>query len=200
MRYTLIPKMHLSRLPLPTKILLTCFVLSIDVGLWVGSLKYTHRAEFSPSGATRYWAGDGASRDPGDALLPGEDEIAEPSPAGELRRAPSARKSTRFLVDTVHPHLFTVPIVLFILLHLLILTRLPDAAKIALHVHGFASFAATFGLPFWIAAHDVATGTGAALFVVAGVNLFASFALVSAILLFETWLVRGRAPDREPAT
>src|SRR5262249_15276519 len=158
MRYAVIPGMHLSKLPLPTRILLSLFVVSILAALWVGSLKYTQRAEFTPGGATRWWHGDETAGDGLDALERG----AAPPPE---------RKSTRYLVDVVHPHLFTVPIVLFILLHLLILTRLPDALKIALHVHAFASLAATFGLPFLVAAR----GTGGTWFVVAGANLLLSF-------------------------
>ena len=191
MRYTVVPRLHLSRLQLPTRILLTCFVLSVDVGLVVGSLKYTHRAEFSAGGAQRYWHGAGATdrADPA-AILPGEEEFADPGETAPLAPAP---KSARFLVDTVHPHLFTVPLLLFVLLHLLVLTRLPDAAKIALDLHGFLSFAATFGLPFWIAGE----GRGAALFVAAGVNLMLNFAVVSVVLLVETWRRAGEADHRD---
>jgi len=178
MRYTVILGMHLSKLPLPTRILLSLFVVSILVALWVGSLKYTQRAEFTPGGANRYWHGDESAGDGFDALERGVAPLPE-------------RKSTRYLLDVVHPHLFTVPIVLFILLHLLILTRLPDPLKIALHVHAFASLAATFGLPFWVAARG-AGGTG---FVVAGANLLLSFVGVGAILLFETWWPRARPAE-----
>jgi hypothetical protein len=179
-RYTVLRRLHLSRLQLPTRILLTCFVLSIDAALVVGSIKYVHRAEFSPAGAQRYWRGDGAAREGLPPLLTGEEDIEDGAGA---RSADAPPKSARFLVDTAHPHLFSVPIVLFILLHLLVLTRLPDAAKVALDLHAFVSFAATFGLPFWIAAE----GRGATLFVTAGANLLLNFAAVSAILLFETW-------------
>jgi hypothetical protein len=191
-RYTLLPKMHLSRLPLPTRILLTCFVLSIGAALWVGSLKYTQRAEFSAAGARRYLHGEATGDSLGDrssdGLLPGEDLIEEGADGLE---PPAERMTPRRLVDVVHPHLFTVPIVLFVFLHLLILTRLPDGWKIALHLHAFAAFAATFGLPFWIAR----SGRGAALFAAAGANLLASFALVGAILLWETWLAPARAAE-----
>jgi len=178
MRFTVIPGMHLSKLPLPTRILVSLYVVSVFAALAVGSLKYTQRAEFTPSGATRYWHGDAEAGDGLDALERG----APPPPE---------KKSDRYLVDVVHPHLFTVPVVLFLLLHLLSLTRLPDAAKIAFHVHAFASLAATFGLPFLVAA----SGSGGTGFVVAGVNLLLSFVGVGAILLFETWFPRARPPE-----
>lgn len=186
MRYTLSPKLHLSRLPLPTRVLLSAFVLTIEAALVVGGLKYTDRAEFSPAGARAYWHGDDARAAAGEELLPGEAEIE----SGIAAPAPQVRKSRRYLVDVVHPHLFTVPIVLFILLHLLVLTRLSDRMKIALTVHAFGSCAATFGLPFLLAA----TGGGALAFVVAGANLMASFAGVGAWLLLELW----RAPPSTP--
>lgn len=187
MRYTLTPKLHLSRLPLPTRVVLTCFVVMIESALLVASQKYSDRAEFTPSGAESYFHGDGAADAGSPPLLPGEDQIDDSAPA-----QPRPAKSTRALVDIVHPHLFTVPIVQFILLHLLILTRLADRAKIALTLHGFGSCAATFGLPFVVAG----SGHGAWLFIAAGANLLASFVGVGALLLVELW----RAPPTAPAS
>jgi len=178
MRYTLSPKLHLSRLPLPTRVVLTCFVVLIEAALLVGSQKYRDRAEFTPTGAERYFHGDAAAGDGAEPLLPGEDLID-----AAVAAQPAPPKSTRFLVDVIHPHLFTVPIVQFILLHLLILTRLSDRAKIALTLHGFGSTAATFGLPFLVAAG----GGGAAWFIAAGANLLASFVGVGLLLLVELW-------------
>lgn len=185
MRYTLSPKLHLSRLPLPTRVVLTCFVVMIELALVVGAQKYRDRAEFTPAGAASYWHGSG--HDAGDGLLAGESDFDD-DPA--LRGAAPA-KSRRLLVDIVHPHLFTVPVVQFILLHLLILTRLRDRTKIALTLHAFLSAAATFGLPFLIAS----TGGGALLFIVAGVNLLASFAATGGLLLIELWRSPPSAAD-----
>jgi hypothetical protein len=178
-RYTLSPKLHLSRLPLPTRVVLTCFVVMIEAALLVGAQKYRDRAEFTPAGAQRYLHGDAPATAPGEELLPGEDDIEE----GGGLRAEAPRKSARQLVDLVHPHLFTVPIVQFILLHLLILTRLPDRWKIGLTLHAFLSCAATFGLPFVVAS----SGAGAAGFIAAGASLLLSFAGVGALLLVELW-------------
>ena len=195
MRYTLLPRMHLSRLPLSTRVLITAFLVSISAGLVVSSLKYTQRAEFTPSGAARYYHGDANRAVASESapatdtpLLEGENQIEDRKPG---LFPPAERKSLRYLVDTVHPHAFTVPVLLFILLHFLSLTRIPERWRIVFHLHAFASFLATFGLPFLIASH----GSGAWLFVVAGVNLFASFFFVTAILLYETWI--GRAPTSE---
>lgn len=189
MRYTLSPKLHLSRLPLPTRVVLTCFVVLIEAALLVGAQKYRDRAEFTPTGAQHYFHGDGA-RGEGttEPLLPGEDEID-----GSVAPQQAPAKSARLLVDIVHPHLFTVPIVQFILLHLLILTRLPDRWKIALTLHGFAATAATFGLPFVVAAN----GGGAGLFIVAGANLLLSFVGVGLLLLVELWRAAPSSSARD---
>lgn len=195
MRYTLSPKLHLSRLPLPTRVVLTCFVVMIEAALLVAAQKYSDRAEFSPTGAERYLHGDPAgaatsketSKDASKEdveLLAGESEIED----GALRPR-SPRKSTRQLVDIVHPHLFTVPIVQFIFLHLLILTRLSDRWKIALTLHAFGSCAATFGLPFLVAS----SGAAATPFIVAGANLVLSFVGVGLLLLVELWRRDGAA-------
>lgn len=179
MRYTLSPKLHLSRLPLPTRVVLTCFVVMIQAALLVAAQKYTDRADFTTAGAQRYLHGEeGGATAKDDELLAGESEIE-----GDALRVRSPRKSTRQLVDIVHPHLFTVPIVQFIFLHLLILTRLPDRWKIALTLHAFGSCAATFGLPFLVAS----SGAGATPFIVAGANLVLSFVGVGLLLLVELW-------------
>ena len=193
MRYTLSPKLHLSRLPLPTRVVLTCFVVMIEAALLVAAQKYGDRADFTPAGAQRYLHGDADGAAPSDAapreeieLLEGESEIED----GALSPR-SPRKSTRHLVDIVHPHLFTVPIVQFIFLHLLILTRLSDRWKIALTLHSFGSCAATFGLPFLVAS----SGAGATPFIVAGANLVLSFVGVGLLLLVELWRPTGSARD-----
>jgi hypothetical protein len=189
MRYTVLPRMHLSRLPRSTRLLLTLFVLSVLGGLWVATLKYTQRAEFTPGGAARYWRGDSPAR-AADELLPGEAQIEDSGTRDGLAVAAEPRKTTRFLVDVIHPHVFTIPLLLFVLLHLLILTRLTERAKIACHLHAFASLAATLALPFLVAG----SGRGGLAFVVAGANLMLSFVAVSAVLLFETWCAR---PDSD---
>ncbi len=180
MHYLTRQRLHLSRFHVLMKVLLTLYITSVGCGLWVATLKYTDRAAWSADGARLYIAGDGAGA--GDAL---GDPLAG-TPEG-LSQHPGL--SRRPLIDIVHPHLFTVPIVLFILGHLLHLTRLPDPLKLALNVSAFASCLATFLLPLALRAHPGL----APLLIGAGTVFIASVALLCVIPLWETWF--GRAGD-----
>ena len=175
MHYLTRQRLHLSRFHPLMKVLLTLYIASVLAALWVATLKYTDRAEWSAQGARLYIAGDGAgARDP----------LADPlagTPEGLSRHEGLSRRQ---LIDIVHPHLFTVPIVLFILGHLLHLTRLPDPLKLLLNVAAFGSFLATFLLPLALPRHP---GLAPAL-IGAGTLMLASVALQCLIPLYETWL------------
>jgi hypothetical protein len=167
------------------KVLLTLFLVSMAAGLFVSVMKYTQRAEFSPTGARTYFHGSGGTSvaDPTDleALLdPGLDAV------DETGLVTDERKSVGYLVDVTHPHAFTVPVLYFILFHFLALTRLKEWQKIGLHLYGFLTFVAVFGLP-WLVVHNP---RWAAAFVISGVNFLVCFALILGILLYETWFVR----------
>lgn len=204
MHYLTRQRLHLSLFHPLMKVLLTLYVLSVGAGLWVAALKYTDRAEWSAAGVERYVHGtEGASAedDPfGDPFAGLDAEIVE-------------GKSRRELIDIVHPHLFSIPIVLFVLGHFLHLTRIPDWLKGTINVTAFVSFGATFGLPFVV----VDQATLAPLLYVSGWAMLVSFVLLCGITLWETWLgspgqgfnaispVRGapgrprQSPDSDPA-
>jgi len=202
MHYLTRQRLHLSLFHPLMKVLLSLYVLSVVAGMFVASLKYTDRAEWSSAGVEAYVHGSGESADDalGDPFAGLEPEVVE-------------GMSRRELVDIAHPHLFTVPLVLFVLGHFLHLTRIPDLWKGVINVTAFVSFAATFGLPFLIV--DQAS-LAPALFV-AGWLLLISVALLCGITLWETWFGRpgqgfnaispGRAapgpprrnPDSDPA-
>jgi len=175
LHYTIHPKMHLRRLALGMRVLLTLFLVCMLLGLWISALKYTHRAEFSAEGADLYYRGNLEDDDPSsEALLPGEEEawtLHEP-------------KSTAFLVDVTHPHAFSVPVLFFILFHFLALTRLREWQKVSFHLYGFLSLILAFGAP-WLVVRDERF---AALFVISGVNLLLCLLAVIGILLWETWM------------
>lgn len=185
MHYLTRQRLHLSRFHLLMKVLLTLYVLSVAAGIWVASLKYSDRAEWTPDGAGRYVAGEpNAGADPA-----GEDPFGDPFGGTPEGRFVQERMSRRQLVDIAHPHLFTVPLVLFVLGHLLHLTRLPDALKLTINVAAFVSFGVTFGAPFAV---DDPSILGPLLYG-AGWTMLVSFALLCLVLLWETWW--GRPGD-----
>lgn len=174
MHYLTRQKLHLSLFHPLMKVLLSLYVLSVGAGLWVAALKYTDRAEWSAEGVGQHVHGSGGSA---------EDE-ALGSPFAGLDSTVREGMSRRELVDIVHPHLFSIPVVLFILGHLLHLTRIPDWLKGAINITAFVSFGATFGLPFLVA--DQA-GLAPLLYV-SGWAMLVSFVLLCVIPLWETWL------------
>ena len=186
MHYLTRQHLHLSRFHPLMKLLLTLYILSVAGGLWVASLKYTDRAEWSADGAARYVRGEANP-----AVGAAQDQALFGDPLGGTEEGLMLHEplSRRQLVDIVHPHLFTVPLVIFLLGHLLHLTRLPDVLKGALNVAAFAAFCGTFLAPF--ALSDAAT-LGHVIHL-SGTLLLVSFALLCAIPLWELWLGRPGA-------
>jgi hypothetical protein len=168
-------RLHLSLFHPLMKILLSLYILSVGAGLWVATLKYTDRAEWTQPGIEQFVHGS-------------QDSAADPfdNPLAGLDEHNSEGKSRRELVDIAHPHLFSIPIVLFILGHLLHLTRLPTWMKLTINVAAFTSFLATFLLPFVV----VNNATLAPLLYASGWTMLISFVLLCIIPLTEMWLGR----------
>lgn len=186
MHYLTRQRLHLSRFHPLMKTLLSLYVVSVLAAMWVATLKYTDRADWSAEGARLYIQGDTAPAD--DAFL---DPFAG-TPDGARDRTGMSRRQ---LIDVVHPHLFTVPIVLFILGHLLHLTRLPDVLKALLNVAVFAACLGTFLLPLVVREH----GRIAPAVIACGTLLVGGVVLQCLILLYETWIGRpGRGFDALP--
>jgi len=174
MHYLTRQRLHLSQFHLLMKVLMSLYVLSVGAGLWVATLKYSDRAEWSPSGLADFVHGD-----PGGTS---DEQLGDPLEG--LEGGQHVGKSRRELVDIAHPHLFTVPIVLFILGHLLHLTRLPDLLKLGVNVTAFVSFLGTFLLPFFVVEQARLAG---ALYV-CGWALLVSCVVLCVVPLYEMWL------------
>jgi hypothetical protein len=184
MHYLTRQRLHLSRFHPLMKALLTCYIASVLLASWVATLKYGDRAAWSPQDVGRYVRGATAS---GEA--PAADPFGDPFAGTAEGTASTPAMSRRQIVDIVHPHLFTVPIVLFILGHLLHLTRLPDALKLLVNLTAFLSFFVVFLAPLWVQDRAVLGW----LLYGAGTLLLASVAALCLVPLWEMWL--GRPGD-----
>lgn len=180
MHYLTRQRLHLSRFHPLMKVLLSLYVLSVAAGIWVAGLKYADRGEWSPEGAGVYVLGE--ANDGVDVSAP--DPFGDPFGGTDEGLMGQEAMSRRQLIDIVHPHLFTVPLVIFLLGHFLHLTRLPDVLKGVINVGAFVSFGVTFGAPFVIDDPDT---LGTTMFV-AGWAMLVSFALLCGVTLWETWL------------
>ena len=178
MHYLTRQRLHLSRFHPLMKALLTLYIASVAIAVWVGTLKYSERGTFSPAGAGVYVRGSDAA-----GGTPATDAFGDPfagTPEGIARKEGLSRRQ---LVDIVHPHLFTVPIVLFILGHLLHLTRLRDRWKLAVNAGAFLSFFATFVSPLLVT-NRAALGW---LLFGGGCVMLASLAALCLVPLWEMW-------------
>ena len=146
-------------LPLPLRVLMTFYLLTVLLGLGSSAAKYATRTGVAPASVVRYYAGDAAG------------EVEPP-------------KSTRFLTDVTHPHLFSVPLVLLVVCHLVHMTGLPAAALVALDGATFLGFLATFGLP-WLGADRPGL---APLLVASGTLFLLATALQTILALVFLWL------------
>lgn len=161
------PYFSLARLPLTTKIGLTCFQAMILGALLFAAFGiFRERTRFHPERTHANYAGA---------------EVLPP----ELQQPPlPARKSDRERMDIIHPHSFLMPILYFILLHLMEMTRAPRALKIALYVAGFAGTVGVILAP-WVAVEGGPAG-GAAV-VASVVALLATYVLMIVIPMVEMW-------------
>lgn len=165
-QYYRMPGFSLSSSNASTKVLLTAFLLVVLGGLAVALLQYADRA------------GIGA-RETAEWVLGNEGDLA----AREIKSA----KSYRELLSITHEHAFALPMLLFVLLHLVALTSIGEASKIAIYLAGFGSLVATMAGP-WLVAYRGPEWTGIVRW--GGVALAATIAGSSLICLFELWLAR----------
>ena len=108
MRYFTSSGFHISSLPTGLRIVLTLYLVANLFGLAVSSAKFLQRMDPTPASVTQYYQGEKGGKGEERVILPG----------GEIEG-----KSTRYLTDATHPHLFTVPLVLLVVAHLAHLTR-----------------------------------------------------------------------------
>ena len=117
----------LSHLSLGLRRILIFYLLSTLLAFWLSGMKYVLRGLLLPESIRSYYLGTGE-----DQLLGGE-----------------VGKSLSFLIDVTHPHLFTVPLVLMVLAHILQLCPYAQKLKNGIYLAAFTGFVLTFAGP-WV--------------------------------------------------
>ncbi|MEE9127065.1 MAG: hypothetical protein V3U11_07985 [Planctomycetota bacterium] len=173
MRYMTSSGFHISSLPSGLKLVLSLYLIANLFGLVVANAKFMQRMEPTPSSVQEYYQGDAEGADP--QVIPGDGE----------------GKSVRYLTDTTHPHLFTVPLVLLVICHLAHLTQLSQLLLGLLDLGAFLGFFLMFGSP-WVL--SVQPTTFALLMIVGGSLLTVCMGLLCVIPLFAMWSPRS-VPD-----
>jgi hypothetical protein len=179
-QYYKMPGFSLANANASTKVLLTLFLLVVMGGLGVALLQYFDRAGLGARGAVEWIRGN-------------EEDLRAP----EIK----APKSYRELLQITHDHAFALPMLLFVLLHLVALTSIGEAAKIALYLVAFVSLAGSLAGPWLIAYRGPAWQAALR---ACGAGLTGTIGLAALVCLFETWLarplrrLRGRPEPRAP--
>lgn len=178
-QYYKMPGFRLANANASTKVLLTLFLVTVLLGLGVALLQYHERAGGFSDRSAREWV-LGNDDDPDATRIMAEKSFGE-------------------LVAITHEHAFSVPILVFVVLHLVALTAIGERAKIVLYIVGFTATIATFGAPWLVQYH----GTGWTwLLRWAGLVMTAVLALSACLCLWELWLagpLRRRRGAPEPA-
>ncbi len=175
--YMAFPRLRLERLPWPTRLLATFYVFSVLAALAVSVWYYALKTELSAGAIAEYYQGS-----PEEARLPGDDDALGAMRADGMTL--HDRKSELELVQVLHPHSFSVPLMLFVLLHLFGLAVESDRLKALVYTLAFLAYAALFASP-WLAR---AQGCGAWVLAGAGVLLYAVLLAASVVTLYAMWL------------
>lgn len=171
--YLAIPHYHLSKLPVTTKVALTCFSAAVLGAILFATLGvFMERTGFETRRVQAHFAGD--------------ERVTRET--GQRFEAMYAEPSRRALYDTVHPHSFMMPLLFFVLCHMMEMSYAPRAAKIGLYVGAFASMTVVTFAPLLVAG-SIAL---APVVPVAVVVMSVSFAAMAAIPPWQMWFCGGR--------
>ncbi len=171
--YLAIPHYHLSKLPVTTKVALTCFTLTLVLAMaFVAFAVYAERTGYSTRGAKLNYLGDEKVREMGE-------------PVGE--KVMVQQKSKRELYDIVHPHSFLMPVIYFILCHLFEMSYAGKWLKIGLYVGGALSMIAVIFAPVLVAAMPAC----AILLAPAVVVMLLAFTAMAVSPTIQMWVVRA---------
>lgn len=179
MRYFTSSGFHIAMLPRGLRLVLTLYLLANLFGVLVSAMKFMQRMDPTPASVVKYYQGEdaGAKEPDVDPFLPGE----------------GGGKSVRYITDTTHPHLFTVPLVLLVICHLAHLTRISQLFLGLLDLGAFVGFLLMFGAPWVLPA---APGLFAGTMIAGGVLLTTTMALLCLIPLCAMWWPRSVARPR----
>lgn len=165
-QYYKMPGFSLSNANASTKVLLSLFLISVVAGLAVSMLQYLDRAGVGAEAAEQWIKGNEGDFE-AERIIP--------------------EKSYSELVAITHEHAFSLPMLLFVLLHLVALCTISQRAKIVVYLAGFLSLWGSLGGP-WLVAY---AGTGWTWVMMASGTTMALVILFSSVLcLWETWLAR----------
>lgn len=132
MREAAVPNYRLSKARRSTKVLTSCGLVGIFLGLLSAVATTFLKTGISPTDLANYYAGAETGAEGLDAIVS------------------STGRPLAELAEVTHFHLMGGSLLLFLLCHLLALCELADSTRIRLYLASFISFLLTFGLPWAI--------------------------------------------------
>jgi hypothetical protein len=170
--YLSIPHYHLSKLPITTKIALTCFSLLLLFAMGFVLLSYyPERTKFTTDGAKDNFAGNEWRQE-----------------RGEIVDQERAKPTERQIYDIIHPHSFMMAIVYFILCHMMEMCYAPKFVKIGLYLTAFLSLATVLLAPLLIWNRL----SWAPIVAPAIIVMMGSFVLMTLSPVIQMWVVRDK--------
>ena len=169
-------------------------LLALAQSAWLG----TDMLASDLRGISSYYAGEPSIPTPSPTASP-TPSAADGGPSLELPTdmpvtATADPMPLRKLLEITHFHLFTMPVYLLILAHLFMLSRLSERHKATWILAGALGVALHIAAP-WLARRG---GSASALFyAVTGALLLISFVVMSAVPLYEMWLLPERPKSRD---
>jgi hypothetical protein len=151
MRQFASPGFRLSNLGLEAKVLYTVFCFLTFLGIVSSALYYGDLVGAGTQGIRRYYAGHSdTARPPGPGPAGEGPSIQVPDDDAEAHAPIVVAASYRKLLEVTHFHLFTMPVVLLIVGHLLLATELGRRAKLAWIVAAAASMVTHLATPWLV--------------------------------------------------
>ncbi|MBI2933361.1 MAG: hypothetical protein HYY16_17085 [Planctomycetes bacterium] len=171
--YMAVPQFHLSRLPLTTKVALSCFYAATFAAIaFTAFAVFAERTHWRTAEVQANFAGD--------------ERVTEET--GRTFDRMHAAPSRRAIYDVVHPHSFMMPLLYFVLVHLMEMCASRRAFKMTLYLGAFASMMLAMFAPLL-----VWTSLSLAVVVVPAVALMlGSFALMITVPAYQMWLGGGK--------
>lgn len=166
MREAAVPNYRLSKARRSTKVLTSCGLVGIFLGLLSAVATTFLKTGISPAAIADYYAGAVSAGDGVDALMS------------------SSGRPLAELAEVTHFHLMGGSLLLFLLCHLLSLCELSDTTRTSLYLTSFVSFLLTFGLPWGIV---FLSRSVAYLYLPSVSVLLASLLICTFIPLYEMW-------------
>lgn len=169
-------------LPISNKIFFTFFLSIMAIALGLGFLNYYERTGCSAQKTIRYYCGD-------------EEEALDTPLSAEENRAKLEEglffpKSYRELLEVTHTHIFSIPIVVFILSRIIAMTHTREGLKITIYGVSFMGILLNLASPWLIrysSPHFVIA------FTISNIFLMLSFAAYIFIPLYEMWFRRNHS-------